>query len=260
VLAGLDPLNNLEISMNRTLKTVVSIVAMVISAQASAQVIFYENEGYTGRSFETERQVGNFQEYGFNDRASSVVVLRELWEVCEDARYSGRCAVLRSGRYPSLSAMGLNNRVSSVRTVNRNTRIAKDRYVSPTEPIYDNHRRKNERVYEANVTAVRAVVGPPERRCWIEREQAIQERRDNDSLEATMGALLGGILGHQISNRQPSTRDVEKCSTGPSRGVPRYWDVSYNFRGIEHRIQTATPPRATVTVNRRGEPRAWQVG
>jgi Beta/Gamma crystallin len=245
----------MEISMNKIFRKIAVAVAIAVNTQVGAQVIFYENEGYTGRSFEAERQVGNFQEYGFNDRASSVVVLRELWEVCEDARYSGSCAVLRPGRYPSLSAMGLNNKVSSVRTVNRNTRIAKDRYAPPTEPIYDNHRRKNERVYEANVTSVRAVVGPPERRCWIERAQAIQERRDN-SPEAIMGALLGGILGHQISNRQHSTRDVERCGTGPSRGVPRYWDVSYDFRGIEHRIQTATPPGATVTVNRRGEPRA----
>jgi Beta/Gamma crystallin len=242
--------------MNKIFRKIAAAVAIAVSTQVGAQVIFYENEGYTGRSFNTERQVANLQEYGFNDRASSVVVLRDLWEVCEDARYSGRCAVLRAGRYPSLSAMGLNNRVSSVRTVNRNSRIAKDRYAPPTQPIYDNHRRKNERVYEANVSSVRAVVGPPERRCWIEREQAIQERRDSNSPEAMVEALLGGILGHQISNRQPSMRDVERCSTGPSRGVPRYWDVSYTFRGIEHRIQTATPPGATVTVNRLGEPRA----
>jgi uncharacterized protein YcfJ len=279
----LNESNNLEIDMNHIFKTAVAVVAIAISSQAVAQVIFYENEGYTGRSFNTERRVDNFQEYGFNDRASSVVVLRDLWEVCEDARYGGRCAVLRPGRYPSLSAMGLNDRVSSVRTVNRNGNINNDRYAPPTEPIYDNHRRNNERLYEANVTSMRAVVGPPERRCWIDREQAIQERGDNNIPAAIVGALIGGVLGHQIggghgqdiataggavagavvgsntgrgNNRQPYTRDVERCTTEPSRALPQYWDVTYNFRGIEHRIQTAVPPGATVIVNRRGEPRA----
>ena len=242
--------------MGRTLKNVLTIIAIAMGAQASAQVIFYENEGYTGRSFNTQRQVANLQEFGFNDRASSVAVLRDLWEVCEDARYRGRCAVLRPGRYPSLSAMGLNNSASSVRAVNRNTRIHSDRYAPPTEPIYDNHRRQNERVYEANVTTLHAVVGPPDRRCWIEREQAIQERGDHSIPAAMVGALIGGVLSHQIGKRQPLDRTVEKCTTGPSRGVPRYWDVTYTFRGIEHHIQTAIPPGATVTVNRRGEPRA----
>jgi uncharacterized protein YcfJ len=274
----------LETRMHKTLKAVFAAVAIAISAQASAQVIFYENEGYTGKSFSTERRVGNLQEYGFNDRASSVVVLSNLWEVCEDARYNGRCAVLRPGRYPSLSAMGLNDRVSSVREVNRNSSINNDRYAPPTEPIYDNHRRKNERLYQANVTSVRAVVGPPERRCWIDREQAILERSDNTIPAAIVGALVGSVLGHQIggghgqdiatagdavagavvgshaggdkNTRQPHARDIERCTAGPSRALPQYWDVTYAFRGIEHRIQTAVPPGGTVTVNQRGEPRA----
>ncbi len=269
--------------MNINFRRLVAVAAIAMSAHTVAQVIFYENEGYTGRSFNADRQVRNLQDYGFNDRASSVVVLRDLWEVCEDARYTGRCAVLRPGRYPSLSAMGLNDRVSSVREVNRNSAINNDRYAPPTEPIYDNHRRKNERLFEAYVTSVRAVVGPPERRCWIEREQAIQERGDSNVPAAIVGALIGGVLGHQIggghgqdiataggavagavvgsntgrvNNRQPSTRDVERCTTEPSRAVPQYWDVTYTFRGIEHRIQTAVPPGATVIVNRLGEPRA----
>jgi hypothetical protein len=103
-------------NMRKALKTALVIAVITIANQVSAQVVFYENEDYSGRTFTTERQVRNFQEYGFNDRASSVVVMRDRWEVCEDVRYGGRCAVLRPGRYPSLAAMGLNDRVSSVRT------------------------------------------------------------------------------------------------------------------------------------------------
>ena len=59
--------------------------------------------------------VGNFERFGFNDSASSVIVRGGWWELCEDARFSGSCVTLRPGSYGSLAAMGLNNRVSSVR-------------------------------------------------------------------------------------------------------------------------------------------------
>ena len=36
---------------------------------------------------------------------------------------------------------------------------------------------------------------------------------------------------------------------------PEYWDVTYDFRGQTHHMQTTYPPGATVTVNRLGEPR-----
>jgi hypothetical protein len=38
-------------------------------------------------------------------------------------------------------------------------------------------------------------------------------------------------------------------------GGPAYWDVTYNFRGQEHRVQMSAPPGTTVTVNELGEPR-----
>jgi hypothetical protein len=41
----------------------------------------------------------------------------------------------------------------------------------------------------------------------------------------------------------------------PSQAAPALWDVSYNFRGQDHRLQMTTPPGPTVTVNRMGEPR-----
>src|SRR5665647_3697758 len=97
-------------------------------APVAAQVTFYENEGFGGRSFTTDRQLGNLERSGFNDRASSVVVVGNPWEVCEDVRFSGRCVVLRPGQYPSLAAMGLNDRVSSVRAVSGDARIDDQRH------------------------------------------------------------------------------------------------------------------------------------
>jgi uncharacterized protein YcfJ len=52
------------------------------------------------------------------------------------------------------------------------------------------------------------------------------------------------------------TRDVQRCTTTTSQNKPDYWDVTYNFRGLDHHIQTAAPPGRTVTVNEQGEPRA----
>lgn len=267
--------------MNATLRTLLGVAGLAMAAHAAAEVTFYERDGFAGRSFTTDRRIGNFERYGFNDRASSAVVRRALWEVCEDARFSGRCVVLRPGRYPSLAAMGLDNRISSVRAVGVGARIAPDRYAPA--PVYDYYRRNNERLYEATVTSVRAVVGPPERRCWIEREQVVQGRGDASVPGAIAGAVIGGILGHQIGGGrgrdlataggavggaavganigrdggpQVYSRDVERCATAPSDGRVDYWDVTYVFRGQEHRMQMSSPPGPTVTVNGQGEPRA----
>jgi hypothetical protein len=83
--------------------------------QGGAQVTFYERHGMQGRSFATDRPIGNFERFGFNDRASSADVNGVPWEVCDGPGFTGRCVVLRPGRYPSLDAMGLNNAVSSAR-------------------------------------------------------------------------------------------------------------------------------------------------
>ncbi len=250
---------------------------------ANAQVIFYEGEDFQGRSFTTGKQIGNLKRYGFNDRASSVVVISDRWEVCENPQFNGRCAVLRPGRYPSLAAMGLNDRVSSVRTVSRDAYIDDDRYAPAPVADHDYRRRDNERLYQANVTSVHAVLGPPEQRCWVEQEQVPQEKSKANVPGAIAGALIGGILGHQVGNGrgndlatvggavagaavganvgrsggQPATtQDVKRCENVPSQARPDHWDVTYSFRGQEHRMQMTTPPGSTVTVNEQGEPRA----
>jgi uncharacterized protein YcfJ len=246
----------------------------------AAEITFFEREGFSGRSFTTEEQISNFVRYGFNDRASSVMVLGGRWEVCEDVRFDGRCVVLRPGRYPSLAAMGLNDRVSSVRSVGGEARVDERRYAPDPAANDEFRRRDNERLYEADVTSVHAVVGPPEQRCWVEREQVVQERRNNVP-GAIAGAVIGGILGHQVGGgrgqdlataggavagafvgntvgggQQVSTQNVQRCANVASQAKPSFWDVTYTFRGQENRVQMTTPPGATVTVNERGEPRS----
>ncbi len=94
-------------NLNTTLKPLVAAAALVCAGQAFAQVTFYEGEGFRGRVFAANRQVTNFVDIGFNDRASSVIVDRGRWEVCEDAGFHGKCVILRKGSYDSLRGMGL---------------------------------------------------------------------------------------------------------------------------------------------------------
>jgi uncharacterized protein YcfJ len=252
-------------------------------APVSAQVTFYEREGFSGQSFTTDRPVDDFRRSGFNDRASSVDVVGDPWEVCQDVRFSGRCVVLRPGRYPSLAAMGLNDRISSVRSVAQNARIDDPRHVPAPVAAPDYRRRNDERLYEVNVTSVRAVVGTPEQRCWVEREQVVQDRGNANVPGAIAGAVIGGILGHQVGGgtgkdiatvggavagaavganigrdgggQQAAAQNVQRCENVPSQARPQYWDVTYNFRGQEHRVQMTAPPGPVVTVNEQGEPR-----
>ena len=239
-------------------------------------VIFYEGDNFRGRTFSAQESVPNFMSFGFNDRASSIVVNSQRWEVCDDANFGGRCTVLQPGRYPSLSSMGLNDRISSVRLVGG--QLAANDRESPSK--WD--RRANERLFVVPVRSVRAVVATPEQRCWIEQEPVAQESGDKRNVPgAVIGAIIGGVLGHQVGGgtgrdiataggavagavvgsrvgndgRRVKTQDVQRCKSVPSTRATDYWDVSYTFRGREHNVQMATQPGPTIMVNRNGEPR-----
>jgi uncharacterized protein YcfJ len=249
----------------------------------TGEIMFFENEGFQGRSFTTQSALTDFRGNGFNDRASSAVVRGERWEVCDDVRYGGRCVILRPGQYASLGAMGLNDRISSVRAVGRTATIDDGRYAPQPMVGRDYARRNNERIYEANITSVRAVVDNSGQRCWVEPQQVTQERSGANVPGALLGAVIGGVLGHQVGGgsgkdvatgvgvvagaaiganvgrndgQQTTTQNVQRCTSAPNAARPTYWDVTYNFRGVEHRVQMTRPPGATVSVNEQGEPRA----
>jgi uncharacterized protein YcfJ len=149
-------------------------------------------------------------------------------------------------------------------------------------PAYGYGQPPQEQFYEARVTSVRAVVGAPEQRCWVERQQIVDDRGDAANVPgAIVGAVVGGVLGHQVGSgrgrdvataggavagaaiganvgrggAQVYSQDVQRCATVESQARPEYWDVTYNFRGIVHRAQLSAPPGRTLTVNGNGEPR-----
>ena len=271
--------------MNKILRCTVAIAALVGAAHAGAQITFYEHDEFQGRSFNPGAQLSSFSTAGFNDQASSAIVTSGRWEVCEDDAFAGRCVILRPGQYPSFSAMNMNDRVSSVRAVIENTGVNDDRYAPFPPPALDTRRRGKEELFVVDVTSVRAVVGTPDQRCWLEPElvpQASQASKPNVG-GAVVGAILGGILGHQVgggagkdlatvggvivggaigsqvgrggNNTQPSTQSVQRCTTMPSQTAPALWDVGYTFRGQDHQVQMTTQPGPIILVNRNGEPR-----
>ena len=273
--------------MKSMIKNLFAVSALALAVQAGAQVTFYENDGFQGRSYTTAQRVSTMERTGFDNRASSVIVVGQRWQACEDVRFAGRCTVLRPGQYPSLAAMGLNDRISSVRPLQANAHVDEQDYAPMPVVAQDYRRRRDERLYEADVTSTRAVVGTPAQRCWMEHEQVAPQQSgmsmDNLNLPgAAVGAVIGGILGHQVGGgtgkqvatvggalggaalgsqygrnaAAPSTQEVRRCDGNPAQATPAYWDVIYQFRGQEHHVQMATQPGRTVTVNRNGEPRA----
>ena len=60
--------------MSRTLRAALAIATAALATQAVAQVTLYEGERFDGRSFTAQRSIANLERFGFNDRASSVVV------------------------------------------------------------------------------------------------------------------------------------------------------------------------------------------
>lgn len=283
--------------MNIIIRTLVAAGVLALSAQATAQITFYEGEGFRGRAFSSQRALDDFSRTGFNDRAGSVVVDRGRWEVCEDSRYRGTCVILGPGSYNNLRGMRLGNRISSMRPADSRRRYD-DMVPAPLrEPDYAYRRRPNERTYEAQVTSVRAVLGEGNQHCWMERDdydrygryEDSRRRGGSDTGRTLAGAIIGGILGHQIgsgSGRDAATvggaviggaianqsgrdrrdgryddrydrgyeRGMQRCETS-YRGSPQYWDVSYEHRGVEHWVRMTDPPGDTIAVNRRGEPR-----
>lgn len=270
--------------MSKLQIAIFSLAAALVAGPAAAQVTLYEQEGFHGRTFSANGPVYDLDRSGFNDRASSVIVDRGNWQVCEDSQFRGRCIVLQPGQYPSLGSTGMNNRISSLRRVGGGPAPGPAYvYAPPPAPVpapYPYYPHNGEQLYQANVVAVRAVTGPPEQRCWVEQQQ-VQSSSSPNIGGAILGGVLGGVIGHQIGsgrgndvatavgavggaavganvNRgsgQTYTQDVQRCSAVPGTAQAAYWDVTYVFRGVTHRAQLAFAPGATIPVNGRGEPR-----
>lgn len=262
------------------LKAAFAASALVLASQAMAQIVLYEREGFRGRSVVVDGEMRNVERRALGDTAASAVVERGRWEVCERPRFQGRCAVLRRGNYPDLQGTGLQWNIASIRPAREGRRYDFEPQAAAGDD-YAWRRRANERTREVPIRDVRAIMGPANQRCWVER-QAVPVANPNANVGgAVAGAILGGILGHQVGggsgrdiatgvgavagaiagnnlggNAAPgyATQDVQRCQT--VQGTPAYYEVSYDYRGARHVVQMSAPPAGnTIIVNERGEPR-----
>ncbi len=230
-------------------------------------ITFFRDSNFAGPSVTAQQGFNEFRDLGLRGRAQSAEVIGGSWEVCPDRQFGGQCMLLRPGRYPTLASMGLNTQVESARASAINPINASN------DPRRDG-RGETGRFFEVPVTSVRAVIGNPEQRCWIDKEQA----GSNPNVPAAIvGALLGGVLGNQvgggtgkdiatiggvvagaaigsrIGSGNTDTRDVRRCEEIPAQARTEYWDVTYSFRGQERRVQLNTAPGRTLTVNEAGD-------
>jgi len=275
--------------MRSKLKFALALATVAVVPSAFGEVILYADEGFRGPAVTIHRPTEHLRGPGYDHRALSAVVTHDRWEACDQPQFGGRCIVLRPGRYPTLDSLGIGRRIASIRDIAPDARIDDYRYapmplaVAP-EPVRPDYyrRRDGERTFDVPVTSVHAVFGPPEQRCWMEHTEVAPDRSRPNVGGAVAGALIGGILGHQVgrgggqdlataggaiaggvvganvgrSGGAPVAQDVQRCENVQSQAAPNFWDVTYNFRGIEHRVQRAAPPGPTILVNERGEPRA----
>jgi hypothetical protein len=228
-----------ETSMQTFLQAALTAATLTLAAPAFAQITFYEHEGFRGSVHTTQGALDSFAGWDFNDRASSVVVDKGRWEVCEGVGFSGRCAVLRPGAYDRLGSMGLNDRLSSVRPAPAGASYDNEASPPMRRPDYAYRQRPRERLFEVPVSAVRAVFGTPQQRCWLERQPG---QRDGSSAGR-------GVISHQTG--RSALRRCEQVNDD----TPDFWEVSYSFRGRAHSIQMNEPPGQMLTVNGAGEPR-----
>ncbi|KCZ84838.1 beta/gamma crystallin family protein [Hyphomonas adhaerens MHS-3] len=88
--------------------------------------VLYSNAGFRGEAVRVDGAVPSLGRIGFNDRASSIVINRGVWEVCVDANFRGRCEIIdtSAGR---LNAYRLNDNISSLRPAGYDRRGRDDR-------------------------------------------------------------------------------------------------------------------------------------
>ena len=99
------------------MKRALFALAFLVAAAGAhaAELTLFGKPNFSGRQWRANDSIVNLANSGFNDRASSVIVRDGVWQLCDDAYFRGRCVTLQPGRYPSLSEIGLNNRISSAR-------------------------------------------------------------------------------------------------------------------------------------------------
>jgi hypothetical protein len=76
-------------------------------------LVLFQDQGFRGRSYSTQREIRNLADVGFNDMASSIRVTGGRWQVCTDKNFKGDCQII-SGNASQL-ATNFDRKISSIR-------------------------------------------------------------------------------------------------------------------------------------------------
>jgi hypothetical protein len=106
----------MEINMKRLFATAAMFAAFTQAAFAGEMTLFSDG-GFRGNHVTLQRDAYNLAEFGFNDRASSLVVRSGVWQLCEHKDFGGYCAEFGPGEYRELPRF--NDSISSAREVTR---------------------------------------------------------------------------------------------------------------------------------------------
>lgn len=87
------------------------------AAAHAGDITLFEDVDFRGRAVNLRETTDELTRFGFNDKASSILVRSGTWDVCTDAGFRGRCKTLGPGEYSSMP--GMNDAISSVRETGR---------------------------------------------------------------------------------------------------------------------------------------------
>jgi hypothetical protein len=90
------------------------LLATGAQAQSKPSILLYDGSSASGAYVQVEGEVKNLSDTGFDNRSSSVFVVRGSWQLCTNANFQGDCKTLGQG----LHELGtLADKVSSLRPV-----------------------------------------------------------------------------------------------------------------------------------------------
>ncbi|WP_291047813.1 beta/gamma crystallin-related protein [Hyphomonas sp.] len=80
----------------------------------SYDIALFADGNYGGAFVGFDEGVADLSQYRFNDAASSIMINRGTWLVCEHADYRGQCELLEAST-GNLASLGLNDKITSFR-------------------------------------------------------------------------------------------------------------------------------------------------
>lgn len=94
-----------------------AVLATFTHAACAGELTLFADSNFRGNRVTIDREAPNLSDFGFNDRASSIVIRSGTWVLCEHANFGGRCAEFGPGEYREVP--GFNDAISSARQIDR---------------------------------------------------------------------------------------------------------------------------------------------